>query len=36
MDKAAIRRLHSEGMKPSYIAKQLGVARSTVYEALKG
>lgn len=35
VDKAQIRRLHAEGGKPSHIAKQIGVARSTVYEALK-
>lgn len=35
VDKAAIRRLHAEGLKPMHIAQRLGVARSTVYEALK-
>lgn len=35
VDKAAIRRLHTEGMKPMHIAQRLGIARSTVYEALK-
>lgn len=35
VDKAAIRRLHGDGAKPTDIAKRLGVARSTVYEALK-
>lgn len=35
VDAAAIRRLHAEGEKPAHIAKRLGVARSTVYEALK-
>lgn len=35
VDKAQIRRLHAEGEKPAHIAKRLGVARSTVYEALK-
>lgn len=35
VDKGAIRRLHAEGVKPMQIAKRLGVARSTVYEALK-
>lgn len=36
VDKAAIRLLHAEGAKPAHIAQKLGVARSTVYEALKG
>lgn len=36
VDKSAIRRLHDEGLKPTHIAQRLGVARSTVYEALKG
>lgn len=36
VDAASIRRLHAEGEKPAHIAKRLGVARSTVYEALKG
>lgn len=36
VDKAAIRRLRDEGAKPMHIAQRLGVARSTVYEALKG
>lgn len=31
-----VRRLHSEGVKPAHIARQLGIARSSVYEALKG
>lgn len=35
VDKAAIRRLHAEGVKPMHIAQRLGIARSTVYEALK-
>lgn len=35
VDAASIRRLHVEGEKPAHIAKRLGVARSTVYEALK-
>ncbi|MBB4798611.1 DNA invertase Pin-like site-specific DNA recombinase [Brevundimonas bullata] len=35
VDTATIRRLHAEGEKPAHIAKRLGVARSTVYEALK-
>jgi DNA invertase Pin-like site-specific DNA recombinase len=35
VDKAAIRRLHAEGTKPMHIAQRLGVARSTVYEAIK-
>lgn len=35
VDTAAIRRLHAAGEKPAHIAKRLGVARSTVYEALK-
>ncbi|OWR16218.1 DNA-invertase hin [Brevundimonas diminuta] len=35
VDAAAIRRLHSEGQKPAHIAKRLGIARSTVYAALK-
>tara|TARA_R110000850_G_scaffold233932_1_gene358765 strand:+ start:147 stop:707 length:561 start_codon:yes stop_codon:yes gene_type:complete len=34
VDKAAIRRLHGEGVKPTDIARRLQVARSTVYEAL--
>lgn len=34
VDKAAIRRLHGEGIKPTDIARRLQVARSTVYEAL--
>lgn len=36
VDRAAIRQLHGEGVRPIYIARRLGVARSTVYEALKG
>lgn len=36
VDKALVRRLHAEGEKPAHIAKRLGLARSTVYEALKG
>lgn len=35
VDTASIRRLHAEGVRPAHIAKRLGVARSTVYEALK-
>lgn len=35
VDKNAIRRLQTEGMKPMHIAQRLGIARSTVYEALK-
>ena len=35
VDKDMIRRLHGEGVKPTQIAQKLGVARSTVYEALK-
>jgi DNA invertase Pin-like site-specific DNA recombinase len=35
VDKPTIRQLHAEGMKPAHIAKRVGVARSTVYEALK-
>lgn len=35
VDTVTIRRLHAEGEKPTHIAKRLGVARSTVYEALK-
>lgn len=35
LDAASICRLHREGEKPAHIAKRLGVARSTVYEALK-
>lgn len=35
MGTATIRRLHVEGENPAHIAKRLGVARSTVYEALK-
>lgn len=35
VDADAIRRLHAEGEKPTSIARRLGVARSTVYEALK-
>lgn len=35
VDKEAICRLHSEGVKPTQIAQRLGVARSTVYEALR-
>ncbi len=30
-----VRRLHGEGVKPAHIARQLGIARSSVYEALK-
>ncbi|MEN5170368.1 recombinase family protein [Brevundimonas pondensis] len=36
VDKSAIRRLNAEGVRPMDIAKRLKVARSTVYEALKG
>jgi DNA invertase Pin-like site-specific DNA recombinase len=36
VDYAAIRHLHTEGLKPTIIAQRLGIARSTVYEALKG
>ena len=36
VDKSAIRSLHREGLKPTQIAQKLGIARSTVYEALKG
>ncbi|WAC60789.1 recombinase family protein [Brevundimonas sp. SL130] len=36
VDTASVRRLHAEGVKPAHIATRLGVARSTVYEALKG
>jgi DNA invertase Pin-like site-specific DNA recombinase len=32
---ADIQRMHADGMKPAHIAKQLGVARSSVYLALK-
>lgn len=35
VDKDAIRRMRGEGVKPTQIAQKLGVARSTVYEALK-
>lgn len=35
VDANSIRRLHAEGVKPAHIATRLGVARSTVYEALK-
>lgn len=35
VDKGAIHRLHGEGVKPTHIAQRLGIARSTVYEALK-
>lgn len=35
VDKAAVRRLHDEGVKPATIATRLQIARSTVYEALK-
>lgn len=35
VDKAAIRRLQLEGVRPMHIAQRLGVARSTVYEVLK-
>lgn len=35
VDAASIRRLHAEGVKSAHIAARLGVARSTVYEALK-
>lgn len=35
VDKAAIRRLREEGMKPPAIAARLSVGLSTVYEALK-
>lgn len=31
-----VKRLKAEGMGASVIAKQLGIARSSVYEALKG
>ncbi len=36
VDKAVIRRLRDEGVKPMHIAQRMGIARSTVYEALKG
>jgi DNA invertase Pin-like site-specific DNA recombinase len=35
VDAAAIRLLRADGVRPAHIAKRLGVARSTVYEALK-
>ncbi|WP_436356515.1 recombinase family protein [Brevundimonas sp. CEF1] len=35
VDRAAIQRLHAEGMKPMKISQHLSIARSTVYEALK-
>ncbi|WP_242912512.1 recombinase family protein [Brevundimonas pishanensis] len=35
VDKGQIRRLHADGEKPALIAKALGIARSTVYDALK-
>lgn len=35
VDKAAIRALHAEGVKPAIIAKRLKVGVSTVYAALK-
>lgn len=35
VNKGAIRSLSTEGVKPTDIARRLGVARSTVYEALK-
>jgi DNA invertase Pin-like site-specific DNA recombinase len=31
---AEIKRLHANGTKPAHIAKQLGIARSSVYRAL--
>lgn len=31
---AEIKRLHAEGTKPAHIARQLGIARSSVYRAL--
>ena len=31
-----IRTMHSVGVKPAHIARQLGVARSSVYRMLKG
>ena len=31
-----LQRLKAEGLGASVIAKQLGIARSSVYEALKG
>jgi DNA invertase Pin-like site-specific DNA recombinase len=34
IDQAAIKRLVDEGMKPSHVAKSLGVARASVYRAL--
>ncbi|WP_409515428.1 helix-turn-helix domain-containing protein [Brevundimonas sp.] len=35
VDKLAIRKLRAEGLRPTDIASRVGVARSTVYEALK-
>jgi DNA invertase Pin-like site-specific DNA recombinase len=31
-----VRKLAAEGMRPAHIARQLGISRTTVYEALKG
>jgi len=33
--RAEVRRLHREGVKPTHIARQLGIGRTAVYEALK-
>ena len=36
IDPAQIQQLKAEGMGPSQIAKQLGIARASVYRALEG
>jgi DNA invertase Pin-like site-specific DNA recombinase len=36
IDPAQIQQLEAEGMGPSHIAKQLGIARASVYRALEG
>lgn len=35
VDTAEVRRMHDEGMKPTGIAKSLGISRSTVWRTLK-
>ena len=34
LDMEEVRRLHASGLRPAHIAKQLGIARSSVYRAL--
>lgn len=35
VDPAKVRALHGEGLRPSEIARRLGIARTTVWRALK-